>query len=156
MGAKTMTFAPAIFMRKCTGPREAQACFSRPRQGREGSGDVPQTTEAAALAADAPPISQTKNAKRVERSKAAGPAASAAAPPSGRGWGGVEKKRLAADSAHLLNEKRVRRDPFSWRWAESNRRPNKAPRGFLHAYPAFDCRGPAAGRRAIGLLASAS
>ena len=100
-----MTFAPAIFMRKCTGPREAQACFSRPRQGREGSGDVPQTTEAAALAADAPPISQTKNAKRVERNKAAGPAASAAAPPSGRGWGGVEKQRLAADSAHLLKRK---------------------------------------------------
>ena len=107
-----MTFAPAIFMRKCTGPREAQACFSRPRQGREGSGDVPQTTEEAALAADAPPIS--------------------------------------------ANEKRDREVPFSWRWAESNRRPNKAPRGFLHAYPAFGCRGPAAGRRAIGLLASAS
>ncbi len=61
MGAKTMTFAPAIFMRKCTGPREAQAFFSRPRQGREGSGDVPQTTEEAALAADAPPFFYTKN-----------------------------------------------------------------------------------------------
>ena len=107
-----MTFAPAIFMRKCTGPREAQACFSRPRQGREGSGDVPQTTEEAALAADAPPIS--------------------------------------------ANEKRARRTRFSWRWAESNRRPNKAPEGFLHAYPAFDCRGTAAGGRANVPLASES
>jgi len=59
-----MTFAPAIFMRKCTGPREAQACFSRPRQGREGSGDVPQTTEEAALAADAPPISSNEQRAR--------------------------------------------------------------------------------------------
>ncbi len=45
---------------------------------------------------------------------------------------------------------------FLWRWAESNRRPNKAPSGFLHAYPAFGCRGPAAGRRANGPLASKS
>lgn len=58
-----MTFAPAIFMRECTGPREAQACFSRPRQGSEGSGDVPQTTEEAALAADAPPISANEKRK---------------------------------------------------------------------------------------------
>ena len=86
--------------------------------------------------------------------KAAGPAASAVAPPSGRGWGGVEKQRLAADSAHLPDEKRAREVPFSWRWAGSNRRPNKAPDGFLHAYPSFICRRPAAGGRAIGPLAS--
>ena len=142
MGAKTMTFAPAIFMRKCTGPREAQACFSRPRQGREGSGDVPQTTEEAALAADAPPISQTKNAKRVERSS--------------RGLGMCPSRQRRPLSGRLSTRKAGICQLFLWRWAESNRRPNKAPSGFLHAYPAFGCRGPAAGRRANGPLASKS
>ena len=142
MGAKTMTFAPAIFMRKCTGPREAQACFSRPRQGREGSGDVPQTTEAAALAADAPPISQTKNAKRVERSS--------------RGLGMCPSRQRRPLCGRLSTRKAGNCQLFLWRWAESNRRPNKAPEGFLHAYPAFDCRGTAAGGRANVPLASES
>ncbi len=48
------------------------------------------------------------------------------------------------------------RRPVLWRWAGSNRRPNKAPEGFLHAYPSFDCRGAAAGRRANGPLSSKS
>ncbi len=150
MGAKTMTFAPAIFMRKCTGPREAQACFSRPRQGREGSGDVPQTTKEAALAADAPPISANEkrdrevpqSAKRVERSS--------------RGLGMCPSRQRRPLSGRLSTRKAGNCQLFLWRWAESNRRPNKAPSGFLHAYPAFGCRGPAAGRRAIGLLASES
>ena len=38
--------------------------------------------------------------------------------------------------------------PFSWRWAESNRRPNNVPSSFLHAYPSFGCRPRPAGRRA--------
>ena len=43
-----------------------------------------------------------------------------------------------------------------WRWAESNRRPNKVPDSFLHAYPAFDCRSAPAGRRASADLSSES
>ena len=40
-----------------------------------------------------------------------------------------------------------------WRWADSNRRPNNAPGGFLHAYPAFGFRTRYAGRRAYpGLI----
>ena len=144
-GSKNNDFCSCDFMRKCTGPREAQACFSRPRQGREGSGDVPQTTEEAALAADAPPISQTKNAKRVERSS--------------RGLGMCPSKKggltWQAD-APQERLKLIEFQPFLWRWAESNRRPNKAPEGFLHAYPAFDCRGTAAGGRANVPLASES
>ena len=38
---------------------------------------------------------------------------------------------------------------FQWRWADSNRRPNNLPKGFLHAYPFFDCREQNAGRQAI-------
>ncbi len=38
---------------------------------------------------------------------------------------------------------------FLWRWADSNRRPNTAPGGFLHAYFTFDCRPRAADERAI-------
>ena len=43
-----------------------------------------------------------------------------------------------------------------WRWADSNRRPNNVPASFLHAYPAFDCRGASAGRRANTPLSSKS
>lgn len=43
---------------------------------------------------------------------------------------------------------------FLWRCRESNSGPNKAPYGFLHAYPAFGCREPSAGGRANGSLAS--
>ena len=54
----------------------------------------------------------------------------------------------------ISTRKGTRGSLFLWRWAESNRRPNKAPDGFLRVYPAFDCRRPAAGGRAIGPLAS--
>ena len=37
---------------------------------------------------------------------------------------------------------------FQWRWADSNRRPNTVPGGFLHVYPAFGFRLGNAGRRA--------
>ena len=37
---------------------------------------------------------------------------------------------------------------FQWRWADSNRRPNTAPGGFLHVYSSFDCRMRSAERRA--------
>ena len=37
---------------------------------------------------------------------------------------------------------------FQWRWADSNRRPNTVPGGFLHVYPAFGFRPGNAGRRA--------
>ena len=141
-GSKNNDFCSCDFMRKCTGPREAQACFSRPRQGREGSGDVPQTTEEAALAADAPPISQTKNAKRVERSS--------------RGLGMCPSRQRRPLSGRLSTRKAGNCQLCLWRWAESNRRPNKAPEGFLHAYPAFDCLGTAAGGRANVPLASES
>lgn len=43
---------------------------------------------------------------------------------------------------------------FLWRWAESNRRPNKVPNSFLHVYSSFGCRPRAAGRRAIHGLSS--
>ena len=36
---------------------------------------------------------------------------------------------------------------FWWRWRESNPRPNTALKGFLHAYPSFDCRRRHEGRR---------
>ena len=36
---------------------------------------------------------------------------------------------------------------YLWSWRESNPRPNKAPKGFLHAYPSFDCRQLYEGRR---------
>ena len=116
------------------GSRETIGRFCGPRQGREGSGDVPRLAKP-----QAPPLLWRT-------------------PPSGGARGGeVEKRWLAtADSAHLIHEKRARRTRFSWRWAESNRRPNKAPEGFLHAYPAFDCRGTAAGGRANVPLASES
>ena len=45
-------------------------------------------------------------------------------------------------------------EAFSWRWAESNRRPNKVPGSFLHAYPFFGCRPEAAERQATAGLSS--
>ena len=53
-------------------------------------------------------------------------------------------------------KKESRRTLFSWRWADSNRRPNKAPTSFLHAYPPFDCRRRTAGRPAMRSLSSES
>ena len=43
---------------------------------------------------------------------------------------------------------RISERHFQWRWADSNRRPNTAPGGFLHAYPSFVFRLQPAGRRA--------
>ena len=45
---------------------------------------------------------------------------------------------------------------FLWRWADSNRRPNKAPESFLHAYSSNGCRLQTAGRRTICSLSPES
>ena len=58
----------------------------------------------------------------------------------------VGKENAPAPQARISTDKKMAPSiagrPFSylWRWAESNRRPNKATKGFLHAYPSIDCR----------------
>ena len=75
--------------------------------------------------------------------------------PKARGvWGCAPVDRGGRFIGRLSTRKAGKCQLFLWRWAESNRRPNKAPDGFLRVYPAFDCRGPAARGRAIGHLAS--
>ena len=74
----------------------------------------------------------------------------------------VGKENAPALRARISTDKKMAPSiagrPFSylWRWAESNRRPNNVPGGFLHAYPAFGCRPRNAGRRAVRGLSPGS
>ena len=65
----------------------------------------------------------------------------------------VRWRRRGRELLSYLHEKRQPSGClFSWRWAESNRRPNNAPESFLHAYSSFGCRPrPAEGRASRGL-----
>ena len=70
-----------------------------------------------------------------------------------RGFWGQSPHRSTLGAAPLIRQfisakKTDRGQSFLWRWADSNRRPNKVPEGFLHAYSSFDCRRGPAGRRA--------
>ena len=111
-----------------------------------------------------PPVSLTRNGARRSRSRrlrgiCRGGIDHWKDAPKARGVRGcapLEKAAWPLTPPISLTRNGARRSRFLWRWAESNRRPNKAPSGFLHAYPAFDCRGPAAGKRANGPLASNS
>ena len=61
------------------------------------------------------------------------------------GPGGTGKKR-----GDPVKAKMDRQDPrfyWLWSWRESNPRPNKAPKSFLHAYLSFNCRQRHEGKR---------
>ncbi len=50
----------------------------------------------------------------------------------------------------VLKKKPLSRFVFRlWSWAGSNRRPNKKPKCFLHAYPVIDCREQAGSRQPV-------
>ena len=58
----------------------------------------------------------------------------------------VTKANEVTEGVNLSPQKKPSRtaELFLWRWAGSNRRPNIAPKGFLHAYSFSGCRGKAA------------
>ena len=144
MGAKTMTFAPAIFMRYWTA-RSASLLQQAAARPRGVWGCAPDNRGGRFSGRRSAHLRKRKT--QSVSSEARGVWGCAPVDRGGLTWqADAPQERL----------KLIEFQPFLWRWAESNRRPNKAPEGFLHAYPAFDCRGTAAGGRANVPLASES